>query len=588
MKKKSPIRGSIIIQVALLFVVSVLLSGLITFISQKDFSEARVTRQTESTAAKISDEVKASVKEYPSYRWLLNYWYTHAEELDIEYDVNYHDGVKTQEKCRQLSEMYPGTQLKYATEKEVSALSEEGQKLFAEIAYSWMITRLNQIKSSYEVAFLFCVASDTANETQFFVLSAADPDSVRGTQYEQVYPLGVTVGVSEDQKEAMEHALLHITHLADAGNYVDFYSLLDVVDGRSYFIGLTLLNLDDSIFSETVSHSLTAMFYLICLAVICMTLIYLVVLVPLKDVQLNIRLYKETKNSEIVARNLEKIRPNNEIGHLSDDIASLACEMNEHIRNIRTITAEKERIGAELDMAAQIQSSMMPQIFPPYPDRHEFDIFASMDPAKEVGGDFYDFFMIDDDHLCLVIADVSGKGVPAALFMMASKIILQSCATHGESAADILTRTNETICRNNEMEMFVTVWLGILEISTGKLTAANAGHEYPVIRHPGGKFELMKDKHGFVIGGMSGLRYQEYELTLEPGSAIFLYTDGLAEATDAEDRMFGTARMTKALNELPEGTAEEIVTHMKENVDDFVQDAEQFDDLTMLCLRYLG
>ncbi|MCR5664098.1 MAG: serine/threonine-protein phosphatase [Oscillospiraceae bacterium] len=242
----------------------------------------------------------------------------------------------------------------------------------------------------------------------------------------------------------------------------------------------------------------------------------------------------------------------------------------------------------ELRTATQIQESMLPSVFPPYPDRSEFDLYASMDPAREVGGDFYDFFLVDDDHLCLVMADVSGKGVPAALFMMASKIILANNAKMGKTPAQILNDTNVSICSNNREEMFVTVWLGILEISTGRLTAANAGHEYPALRRADGSFELFKDKHGLVIGAMEFARYKEYELQLQPGDRLFVYTDGVPEATDAQTKLFGTERMLAALNEDAGGTPEEILKTVRRAVDGFVQGAEQFDDLTMLCLAYKG
>ena len=209
-----------------------------------------------------------------------------------------------------------------------------------------------------------------------------------------------------------------------------------------------------------------------------------------------------------------------------------------------------------------------------------------MDPAKEVGGDFYDFFLIDDDHLGLVMADVSGKGVPAALFMMASKIILQSVAMLGFSPAEILNKTNEAICSNNPAEMFVTVWIGILELSTGKLTAANAGHEYPVFKQPDGSFAICKDKHGFVLGGMDGLQYKEYELQLLPGTKLFLYTDGVPEATNARNELFGTARMLAALNADADASPEQLLKNVRAEVDKFVDGAEQFDELTMLCIEY--
>ena len=281
-------------------------------------------------------------------------------------------------------------------------------------------------------------------------------------------------------------------------------------------------------------------------------------------------------------------RTNDEIEALAESFATLSARTLQYVDEVKKVTAEKERIGAELSLATDIQASMLPHIFPAFPTRSEFDIYASMDPAKEVGGDFYDYFLVDDDHLCMVIADVSGKGVPAALFMMASKIILQSVAMLGNAPAEILTRTNEAICSNNEAQMFVTVWLGILELSTGRLTAANAGHEFPALRQPNGRFELYKDKHGFVIGGMEGVKYREYELQLEPGSKLFVYTDGVPEATSAEKELFGTEHMIDALNADPDAAPEQILKNVRASVDSFVKDADQFDDLTMLCVEYKG
>ena len=208
-----------------------------------------------------------------------------------------------------------------------------------------------------------------------------------------------------------------------------------------------------------------------------------------------------------------------------------------------------------------------------------------MTPAKEVGGDFYDFFLIDNDHLGMVMADVSGKGVPAALFMMMSKILVNNYALMGGSPAKVLEQVNNQICKNNEEEMFVTVWFGVLEISTGKVTAANAGHEYPILKKAGGEFELFKDKHGFVIGGMDGMRYKDYEFTLEKGGTLFLYTDGVAEATNAQNELFGTDRMIEALNKDAAASPTDLLNNMKQAVDEFVGEAPQFDDLTMLGVK---
>ena len=242
----------------------------------------------------------------------------------------------------------------------------------------------------------------------------------------------------------------------------------------------------------------------------------------------------------------------------------------------------------ELNMATEIQTSMLPSTFPAFPDRSEFDIYASMDPAKEVGGDFYDFFLIDDDHLATVIADVSGKGVPAALFMMSSKILLNDHATIGGSPAEILERVNKLVYANNKAHMFVTVWLGILEISTGRLTSASAGHEYPMI-NVNGKYELLKDKHGLAIGAMPNSKYKDTEITLNKGDSVFVYTDGVAEATDANNELFGTDRTLEALNAIRAGVSQkEILAGVRSAVDAFVKEAPQFYYLTMLGLKYFG
>ncbi len=248
---------------------------------------------------------------------------------------------------------------------------------------------------------------------------------------------------------------------------------------------------------------------------------------------------------------------------------------------------ESSRIETELSMATRIQADMLPNIFPAFPERDEFEIFASMKPAKEVGGDFYDFFMIDNDNLGIVMADVSGKGVPAALFMMMSKILVNNYAMMGGSPAKVLEQANAQICLNNKEEMFVTVWFGVLELSTGKVRAANAGHEYPIINKANGEFEVFKDKHGFVVGGMDGIRYKEYEFTLEKGSTLFLYTDGVAEATNAGNELFGTERMLAALNKAPQAEPKVLISNMKQAVDEFVGEAPQFDDLTMLAVKYI-
>ena len=282
------------------------------------------------------------------------------------------------------------------------------------------------------------------------------------------------------------------------------------------------------------------------------------------------------------------IRTGDEVEHLNRVMAQMEKDLSVYMEDLTRVTKKEERVRTELDMASKIQKGALPDIFPAFPDRQEFDLYASMEPAKEIGGDFYDFFLIDDDHLCLVIADVSGKGVPAALFMMASKIILADNAIMGKSPSEILYDANNAICKNNKLEMFVTVWVGILEISTGKLSAANAGHEYPALKRGDGGFSVFKDRHGFVLGGMEGMKYKEYEIQLSPGDKLFVYTDGVPEANDPDGNMFEVKRMIDALNEDPDASPAQILGAVRGEISKFVREAEQFDDLTMLCLEYKG
>ena len=284
-----------------------------------------------------------------------------------------------------------------------------------------------------------------------------------------------------------------------------------------------------------------------------------------------------------------KIHDNDEIGDLAKSFNYMAMSLKDYIRDLAAVTAEKERIGAELNVATQIQADMLPRIFPPFPERKEFDIYATMTPAKEVGGDFYDFFLIDDNHLGLVMADVSGKGVPAALFMVIAKTLIKNRALMGGTPSEILYDVNMQLCEGNEAELFVTVWLGILDISTGKVTASNAGHEYPALKRADEKsFELIKTRQSPAVATMEGIKFRQNEFELHHGDILYIYTDGVAEATNSNEELYGTDRMIEALNKNSDAKIDEILVNMKRDVDDFTGEAPQFDDITMLCLKYFG
>lgn len=338
---------------------------------------------------------------------------------------------------------------------------------------------------------------------------------------------------------------------------------------------------------DYVSHSVLSMLVVtvLCLAVY-VHILYRSIIVPINLIAGEASSFVKEENQ--VSTELEKIRTGDEIQTLSETLLKMERDINHYIDNLTKVTAEKERIGAELNVATQIQADMLPRIFPAFPGRQEFDIFATMNPAKEVGGDFYDFFLTDSDHLALVVADVSGKGIPAALFMVISKTLIKNQAQMGDSPAQILQAVNDQLCENNEAEMFVTVWLGILEISTGKLTAVNAGHEYPIMKKDGGEYEMLDDPHGFVMGVMPGMQYQEYEIWMHKGDSIYVYSDGAPDAVNAEEEQFERERLLASLNRVPGASPSELLGQVKGDIDRFVGEAAQFDDITMLCMRYCG
>ena len=276
------------------------------------------------------------------------------------------------------------------------------------------------------------------------------------------------------------------------------------------------------------------------------------------------------------------VRSHEEFDALSNDINATVDTLKRYIKEA------EERIDAELAFAKAIQHAALPSVFPPYPERKEFEIFASMHTAKEVGGDFYDFYFVDDENLAFLMADVSGKGIPAAMFMMTAKTFIKSFAESGLSVEQVFTHANAKLCEGNDAGMFVTAWLGILNTKTGQVQFANAGHNPPLVRHADGTYEYLKSRAGFVLAGMEGVRYRKNELTLAPGDAIYLYTDGVTEATNLNEELYGEERLQKVLDIYKDATPETICAEVKIDVDKFVGEAPQFDDITMLAIRYKG
>ncbi len=297
--------------------------------------------------------------------------------------------------------------------------------------------------------------------------------------------------------------------------------------------------------------------------------------------------------SELVSHNMDKlsafnvkVKTNDELETLCDSFNTMAFELQTYITNLTTMTAEKERISAELDVATGIQSSMLPCIFPAFPDRNEFDIYATMTPAKEVGGDFYDFFMVDNTHLAIVAADVSGKGVPAALFMVIGKTLIKDHTSPDCNLDKVFAVVNNLLCESNSEGMFITAYECVIDLVTGEVTFVNAGHEMPFVYRQGGDFTADTVKHSFVLAGMENVRYKMGTFTINEGDKIFQYTDGVTEATDANNQLYGMERLTAVLNSVKDKRPDEILPAVKTDIDKFVGDAPQFDDITMVCFEF--
>lgn len=583
---------SLLLQIAILFVIGVILVNILFSWELNHFTSSVVMSNQIDRAEAAAKTITGYFDRYPARDWLLRYWYEHYDELDIEYDAAYSADTETAQKFNILRERHPGFTAEYAEAKDAEMLPEEDQKLFAEIMYSRLISHIDQLKDAHNLSYIFGVVTEEPYDRQIVLFISSRPGAVRGTEEGQIYPIGTEMPITEARRDAVRSAVAGEPRLSynEDNKYVDYYYSLGAFETYEVLIGTSvyIAEIEESIRSQTGILRAMSMLFLVLLAAVLLFMILLVVLRPLKTIQKNISLYKNTRDSRTVAENLSKIRSHNEIEELSGDVAAMAEDLTAYMIRDKETAVREERVRTELGLARKIQAAVLPSGSSSHPDRKEFDICASMTPAREVGGDFYDFFLADDDRLCMVIADVSGKGVPAALYMMAAKTILSLLVKSGKSPSQILAEANNTICSNNPEEMFITVWLGILDLSTGKMICANAGHEFPVLKKPGGRYELIQDKHGFVLGGMEDMKYSEYELQMEPGSSLFLYTDGLPEAMNPDKLMFGTARILQDLNKEPERSPEKVLQSMSEAVDVYIQGMEPFDDLTMMCIAYHG
>ena len=444
---------------------------------------------------------------------------------------------------------------------------------------------LRNVKESSDLKYLYiCIPQDTG---YFYIWDAGDPDSDEGVcdlgDADEYYQGGDVVmkGAFDGSIEKQMLVTNSPVYGYVASAFVPVYdSAGNPVALSSVDISMDVINNDIADFIKISAITMIVIMILVCAIFYC--LISAIVLNPISKLDGIVRSFvsEQMKQGEVL--NIG-ITSGDEIEDLSKSFEEMSVELKNYMEDFEKATREKERIGAELNVATQIQADMLPSIFPPYPDRTEFDIFASMDPAKEVGGDFYDFFMTDDNHVALVMADVSGKGVPAALFMVIAKTLIKNRTMRGGTPSEILADVNDQLLEGNKAELFVTVWLAIIDINTGEGLAANAGHEHPALKKAGGAFELVKYRHSPAVATMEGIPFREHEFKLDRGDIVFVYTDGLTEATNSSNELFGEERVIESLNSAPDAGIQDLLRVVRADVDGFVGEAPQFDDLTMLA-----
>lgn len=447
---------------------------------------------------------------------------------------------------------------------------------------------LAEFSQETQVSAMYLTMYDIEKERLVFIM-----DSRAGEDHE---PAGAVMDIPADKifRDYEKDSVAHIPYLQfdtkKYGNTIACWTVAENIDNYMIMVmvEMDMTNITNKGLTFIGQYFLSALILTLFLDALIVYIVRKRVVTPLMDMSQAAKEFaviKGNDSEEYVFENLD-IHTGDEIEGLSNTLKSMEKERVENLNSLMELTKEKEHLSAELGVAANIQNDALPTDFP---DRDEFEIYAVMDPAKEVGGDFYNFVMLDDDHIIMTMADVSGKGIPGALFMMTCKTIIDNLSrVYPDDPAAILTGLNSQITQNNTADMFVTVWLGILELSSGRMICCNAGHEYPCVCRSGADFELIKDKHGLAAGAFETAKYTNYELQLSPGDCVFVYTDGVPESNDTEEKLYGTDRMVKALNHEREANMKTLLLKVLTSLKEFSAGTEQFDDITMLGIRYYG
>ncbi|MBQ9419007.1 MAG: PP2C family protein-serine/threonine phosphatase, partial [Synergistaceae bacterium] len=563
--------------IAVLFCAAVATNGLAIYRSGSDFYMSGLI----DNKRRLTNYVENMMSGYASIGWLLDYWLENYELIDT---------------ARNFTDMRKYNQIpfdvlinrKIITARELETNLEPLQQLlFAEYCYREIMTEYDEIKTMLQPHILYCVRPlETEINSAFVFFNAVDKNINDEFIKEQLgtiwsldmakHPVIRDMYATGRESDEFEHVKVKKQEI--------LYGYMPLVVNGEILCHITAAFLWDdvknAIYDSLISVEVKNALLLTAAGIALMILLYVMMLRPLSKVQSSVREFTRRKDSASIVDELETITARNEIGRLADDVSLLAVTLEQYNEEATRLSAEKARINTELSLAATIQEGILPKDFP---EAKEFSMFASMRPAKGVGGDFYDFFMIDDDHIALVIGDVSGKGISAALFMMTAKTVLKDCAlSSSDTVQNIIRKVNDKLCEGNEAMLFVTLWFGIMTISTGEINYVNAGHEFPALRRENGHFQIISDIHSRPLAILQNLTFSSGKIKLSKGDAIFLYTDGVVDAANELDEQFGEGGLTEALNEIPNGSPRELENIVLKKINDFTGNISQFDDITML------
>lgn len=535
-------------------------------------------------------------------KWLFSYWLDHPETMEYtEEDIR---GTVVLNDFQTFIAEHDSDLAAMESGEIISGLSEEEKAEYAKILYRYIVWYIHdgfESDEDYTQTYMVdgpMIACVKDGKT-YIVISIEENYPYSPGDPIDIFPMEEKTRLNDDLPVFLNDNYKWIARTdPDEKNYgAEIYPFTDDEGGiYGYMIvginskAIDSINTDWS--HRIMKRDIILSFFIF---LVILLIVYLTVIRPLSMVDKGVREYADKKNMDGIRERMKKVRADNEVGRLADGISDMAQEIEDHIRENKQMTEKQARADAELDFARQIQTSAVPSVFPPFPDKTSFGLFASMDTARQVGGDFYDFFLISDERLALVIADVSDKGVPAALFMMKAKTLIKTYAGHGMPVEEVARHTNRALCEDNEMEMFVTVWIGFLDLKTGVIQYIHGGHTLPIL-FGNGRTKPVRQLKELMFGYLPDAVFHSQILRLKRGDSLFLYTDGVNEAMDPDGRQYGEERLQKLLDSCAEETEEKdsnvfcetVCRRVAEDIDEFTKGTAQSDDISMLCVRWDG